>query len=320
MEFSTVANPVFIPVAFAKNGAKNFIYKNHQQGQDAQDMTWNIGAPPITMIEKELGGKPPKGQDFNGVFNAISEHTVFIQNGGRYKWSQDVVNENDGYPKDHIVQSNDGKKEFISTTDNNKNNPNTNMQGWLVYSGQGSVPNGSSTTAGVLKVINSLDSNDVGSALSAAQGNVLGERTKAATTIKQGIVRFADSSEVQNASNVSAAVKPSDVKSIIDSSAPKKMTACAMFEDGILVNGFGFSSLNRAGTGVYEVILSTNAPNTNYIVFLSGSNRGSNDASSINLDPNFNRTRNTFRIACTRGGDNSPGYYDPKIINIQVFE
>ena len=69
-----MANPIFIPIRFAANGLKNVIQKVLQSGQDPEDMTWNLGTPQITMIPKEDGGLPPKGQDFNGVLYTLSVH------------------------------------------------------------------------------------------------------------------------------------------------------------------------------------------------------------------------------------------------------
>lgn len=174
MEFFIVANPIHIPAVFAEGGIKNTIQKTLQTGQDPQDATWRNGWGGITMIKIEDGGKAPKGQDFNGVLNALGAHTVFNQNGGRYQWSQEVINNFGGYPKDSIIQSDDGLREYRSLVDDNTTNPNNGIGStWLVYAGNGSVPAGTSTTAGVLKVLNSLTSTDVGSALSAAQGRVL---------------------------------------------------------------------------------------------------------------------------------------------------
>lgn len=177
MESFTVANPIFIPAPFARDSAyKNTIQKILQPGQDQEDMTWNFGAPLITMTPKDNGGLAPKGQDFNGVLNAISENTVFVQNGGRYKWSSDVITNYGGYAKDAIIQSDNGVSEFISLVNNNTVNPNSTLgTSWAVYAGQGSIPTASSTIAGVTKVLNNLNSTDTGSALSAAQGKVLND-------------------------------------------------------------------------------------------------------------------------------------------------
>ncbi|QGH74054.1 hypothetical protein BphiR2919_00019 [Acinetobacter phage Bphi-R2919] len=171
-----MANPIFIPIAFAANGIKNLIQKVRQVGQDPEDFTWDEGAPLITMTKIEDGGKAPKGQDVNGVLNALSEHVIYGQNGNRYMWSQDVIDEFGGYALGAIVQSDDTTKEFRSLVANNTVNPNNGLGGaWEVYSGQGSIPAATSTTAGITKVLNVLNSNDVGSALSAAQGKVLND-------------------------------------------------------------------------------------------------------------------------------------------------
>lgn len=176
MEFLTVANPTFIPIAFAANGLKNPIQKTRQPTQDAQDMTWNDGSPLITLTPIEDGGKAPKGQDFNGVMNVVTEHGIFIQNGNRYKWSADVVTNFGGYAKDSIVQSDDGLREYISLIDNNATNPNSSVTGtWSIYAGNGSVPTATSTVAGIMTVINNLTSTNVGSALSAAMGMALSQ-------------------------------------------------------------------------------------------------------------------------------------------------
>lgn len=177
MEFFIVANYVFIPMEFAKNGTKNPIQKVRQVGQQAQDMTWNDGTPNITLTAEADGGLPPKGQDFNGVVNAISTHSIFSQNGNRYKFDPSVVSEFGGYEKDAIIQSNDGSREYISLVDNNTNDPNIGgVAGvWAIYSGSGSIPSASSTTSGIMTVINSLNSTAVNSALSAAQGKAIAD-------------------------------------------------------------------------------------------------------------------------------------------------
>lgn len=196
MESFTVANPIFIPAPFARDSAyKNTIQKILQPGQDQEDMTWNFGAPLITMTPKDNGGLAPKGQDFNGVLNAISENTVFVQNGGRYKWSSDVITNYGGYAKDAIIQSDNGVSEFISLVDNNTVNPNSTLgTSWAVYAGQGSIPTASSTIAGVTKVLNNLNSTDTGSALSAAQGKTLNDKFNFQNSKNQsGYVRLGDS-------------------------------------------------------------------------------------------------------------------------------
>lgn len=172
-----MANPLFIPIRFAMNGAKNVIQKVLQVGQDQEDATWNLGWPAITMVPKEDGGLAPKGQDFNGVLYTLSDHAVHRQNGEQILFSQDVVDNYGGYSLGSIIQSNDSLRHYRSLINNNTFDPNTTpiAGGWEIYAGSGSLPTASSTTAGIVKVINTLTSNDAGSALSAAQGKALSD-------------------------------------------------------------------------------------------------------------------------------------------------
>lgn len=173
-----MANPLFIPIRFAMNGAKNVIQKVLQVGQDQESATWNLGWPAITMIPKEDGGLAPKGQDFNGVLYTLSDHAVHRQNGEQILFSQDVVDEYGGYSAGSIVQSDDLLRHYRSLINNNTFDPNTTpIAGrWEIYAGSGSLPIASSSIAGVIKVLNILTSNDSGSALSAAMGKILNDK------------------------------------------------------------------------------------------------------------------------------------------------
>lgn len=185
-------NPIHIPAVFAVNGLKNVIQKVRQAGQAIQDFTWVDGTPAVTMIDKADGGLAPKGQDFNGVLNALSEHTVFNQNGGRYKWSQEVIDNYGGYSKDFIIQSDNGVTEFISLVDNNTINPNTTLgSAWAVYAGEGSIPTASSTTPGIMRVLNVLNSNEVAAAASAATAKSLNDTKLAISDVVNNLTTTA---------------------------------------------------------------------------------------------------------------------------------
>lgn len=191
-----MANPLFIPIRFAMNGAKNVIQKVLQVGQDQEDATWNLGWPAITMIPKEDGGLAPKGQDFNGVLYTLSDHAVHRQNGEQILFSQDVVDNYGGYSLGSIIQSNDSLRHYRSLINNNTFDPNTTpIAGrWEIYAGSDSLPTASSTTAGIVKVINTLTSNDAGSALSAAQGKFLNDKFNFQNSKNQsGYVMLGDS-------------------------------------------------------------------------------------------------------------------------------
>lgn len=211
-----MANPTFIPIAFATNGQKNSIYKELQQGQYQGAFTWDLGTPPPTMIDKDDGGVAPDGRDFNGLNYVFSEHLVHRQNGEQVKFNQNVITEFGGYKKGAIVFSDNEICHYISLIDNNTFNPNVDILTgrWSVYAGSGSIPTASSTQAGVMKVINALNSNDVGSALSAAQGLVLNNRTQQATITNVGISRFANATEVSQKSDSNVSLRPSNIPSM----------------------------------------------------------------------------------------------------------
>lgn len=80
------STPSIIPVPFATNGQKNSIPETIST-PGAPDASWSVGFPSITMINKQAGGKPPLGKDFNGVLNQLSNNAFFAQSGCIYAWN-----------------------------------------------------------------------------------------------------------------------------------------------------------------------------------------------------------------------------------------
>ena len=118
-------NPKLIVKPFAKNGQKNVIPENYETSMESNQATWDQGFSQITMLPVSAGGLPPKGQDFNGIFNQISENIVYLSQGGRFKFSAEYAEAIGGYPKGATLQSDDEKKEYLSLIDNNKVDFNT---------------------------------------------------------------------------------------------------------------------------------------------------------------------------------------------------
>lgn len=83
-------------------------------------MSQQQGFPPITQEPLETGGKAPQRDDFNGAFNLLSEHTVFLQSGGQYLYNPALK-----YNRGNIIALDDGITLVQSQTDNNPTNPNT---------------------------------------------------------------------------------------------------------------------------------------------------------------------------------------------------
>uniref|UniRef100_UPI001F16D6FA gp53-like domain-containing protein n=4 Tax=Escherichia coli TaxID=562 RepID=UPI001F16D6FA len=211
--------------------------------------------PLITMTKIEDGGKAPKGQDVNGVRNALSEHVIYGQNGNRYTWSQDVVDEFGGYALGAIIQSNDTTKEFRSLVANNTVNPNNGLGGvWEVYSGQGSIPAATSTTAGITKVLNVLNSNDVGSALSAAQGKVLNDNmNNFLNKFSSSLIANNGSFSIPLGSGTTIIIKYGSTSVNGDSNATVNFTTAfpsLCLNAQATLNSVSFNSLADAGCGV----------------------------------------------------------------------
>jgi len=92
--------------------------------------SFKMGFPYETMVEKIAGGKPPDGEDFNGIFNYLSKHQVWLNAGGTYKFNADLAEALGGYQKGAILASNDGLRLYVSTEDGNTTDFNTDMTGW----------------------------------------------------------------------------------------------------------------------------------------------------------------------------------------------
>lgn len=79
------AIPTLLPMPFAQNGERRDILENNTIPGSA-DASWATGFPPVTRINKQAGGKPPYGLDFQGIFYVLSQHLFFLQSGGVYPW------------------------------------------------------------------------------------------------------------------------------------------------------------------------------------------------------------------------------------------
>lgn len=102
------AIPTPIPMPFAQNGERREIPVTNTTPGSA-DASWATGFPPVTRINKQAGGKPPYGLDFQGLFHTICEHLFFAQSGNTVPW----VGASDGQPglnyfKGAVVQGSDG--------------------------------------------------------------------------------------------------------------------------------------------------------------------------------------------------------------------
>lgn len=160
-----MTNPDLIPVPFAANGDKNTIPLDRIASDPVYMATWLNGFPSDTRIPEDIGGEAPDGLDFNGLFNALSQAVVFLQRGNNYQFDDGLS----PYPLGALVRSDDYLTTFQSTISSNPNNPNSNMTGWKIYSGNGFV-------------IDNLTTDDSGKPVSAKQGKIL-QDTKISRTL-----------------------------------------------------------------------------------------------------------------------------------------
>lgn len=117
-----------ISTPFAQEGDKTEI--QNVTGEFDNSATYRLGFPPLTMQSIRLGGKPPKGTDFNGVLFDITENISFLCKGGRYQYNAGLSTLIGGYPEGSNLLLDDNVTEVVSTVAGNQNNPNTDMTGW----------------------------------------------------------------------------------------------------------------------------------------------------------------------------------------------
>lgn len=119
-----------ISTPFAQEGEKTEI--QNVTGEFDNSATYRLGFPPLTMQSIRLGGKPPKGTDFNGVLFDITENISFLCKGGRYQYNAGLSTLIGGYPEGSNLLLDDNVTEVVSTVAGNQNNPNINMTGWVL--------------------------------------------------------------------------------------------------------------------------------------------------------------------------------------------
>lgn len=171
-----MAQPDLIITPFAEDAAPGYvdtIPESLPPGSDPQYASWSQGFPPVTMTPLGAGGIPPRGQSFNGVLNAISNHLVFIEGGGQYKWDSEYALEN-GYGLGAIIQKASSFGFWLCTVDGNTSNPDSGGAGWVDYA-QSLIPYAVDSGS-----INAFAANYVPAQLTVFDGQVL--RFKSSTS------------------------------------------------------------------------------------------------------------------------------------------
>jgi len=134
--------PKLLSKPWASDGLKNNIPAERNGGLAQEAATYAEGFPNITMTPISVGGKPPSGKDMNGVLYEISAHTVWQNQGGRYRFDQSFCDTIGGYPKGAVLLNDKGDAEYISLVEQNRINFNTepNNKAWAVLSRTSDYP------------------------------------------------------------------------------------------------------------------------------------------------------------------------------------
>lgn len=280
----TVFNFELLNVPFAVNAISSEVapFPDYQRG--------------LGISFEQTDGKPEM-KGLNGLFQSITTSILYLKQRGIPEWDSALE-----YVANSSWVMRSGKL-YRAIRNNTNKPPETSQSDWSVWA---SISDISVSTNGNLKKTVATD----------GSGAITLE-VPTATDSQRGAMRFATASEVANKSNVSAAVKPSDVQSL----TPIKAFCRVRTNNGnpVFNKNEGFASVTRVGGGVYEFVLSTAMPDTNYLILPSCSYRYDGSANSITIaDGDFPQTTSRFRLICTFGGDNTLGAYDPAFINVTI--
>lgn len=120
--------PPKIPVPWATSGLKNTIPATSDPvtGNAGYDQ----GFTAINMTPRTAGGIPPFGQDFNGIFYAVTEALRYLETGAAFPYDSAFAAAVGGYPLGAVVQSADGTTRWVNTVANNTSDPAAFGAGW----------------------------------------------------------------------------------------------------------------------------------------------------------------------------------------------
>lgn len=111
------------------------------------------GFPAITLTQVLAGGKPPLGQDANGLFFLVSGHTYWVQAGQLYPFSSALSTQMGGYKLGAVVAMSDGTGGWLNISDGNTTDPDGgSAAGWVADDGPYGVAVITGLTGGAVTV------------------------------------------------------------------------------------------------------------------------------------------------------------------------
>lgn len=188
--------PKLLSKPWAADGLKNNIPAERNSGLAQEAATYAEGFPSITMTPISVGGKPPSGKDMNGVLYEISAHTVWQNQGGRYRFDQAFCDAIGGYPKGSVLISDTLDTEYISLADANTHNPNSgnNTGKWAIHAGKGLKA--STTQAGSTQLSSATNSNSEEQAATPKAVKAAYDKAVAAEEAAEGTVKTTANQEI----------------------------------------------------------------------------------------------------------------------------
>ncbi len=127
--------PDKLPIPFANAAGGSYIRPIPTASQiGIQDGAASLtdGFPPLNATPVGAGGVPPFMQDHNGILFAVSGWSRWVAAGGPVYFDAVFSTAIGGYPKGAIVQSaTTPGVMFLSTAENNTNNPDSVLTGWV---------------------------------------------------------------------------------------------------------------------------------------------------------------------------------------------
>jgi hypothetical protein len=122
--------PELIPQPFANDAGPGFINTIPDVSGDPQEADYTSGFKPLTFQPVGSGGKPPLGQDFNGILYAITTHLYALQGGQLQTYRADVAAALTGYKLGALLAMLDGAGYWINLTAGNTTDPDAGGAGW----------------------------------------------------------------------------------------------------------------------------------------------------------------------------------------------
>lgn len=125
----SISVPTKIPVPWATSGLKNTIPATSDPVTGLAG--YDQGFTAINMTPRTAGGIPPFGQDFNGIFYAVTEALRYLETGALFPYDGTFATAVGGYPIGSLLQRTDSYGLWRNISANNTTDPEAFGAGWI---------------------------------------------------------------------------------------------------------------------------------------------------------------------------------------------